>query len=193
TTKNLQMNKIQYASSIGVLFLAAFPAFGVGQYLLESTITSERHIGSLLIVVNSLIVFAIGLLLYKTLAQHYKIVGIVYLITRSIESMLLSLMLLTMPIDVDIFSKPTLYHLAMLILGVGSLPMCLLIWKRDLVPPWLGMWGLLGYGIFAIGFLFELFGKPWSMYFLWLGGLWELFFGVWLIATIGNENNFQIK
>jgi hypothetical protein len=46
----------------------------------------------------------------------------------------------------------------------------------------LAIWGLIGYTIFALGFLFELFGKLWSMYFLGLGGLWELFFGVRLIG-----------
>jgi hypothetical protein len=69
----------------------------------------------------------------------------------------------------------------MLVLGLGSIPMCLTIYKKKIVPNWLGVWGTIGYTILAFGFLMEFFGKEWSMYLLILGGLWELTFGIWLI------------
>ncbi|HRT13086.1 MAG TPA: hypothetical protein P5134_00555 [Bacteroidales bacterium] len=39
----------------------------------------------------------------------------------------------------------------------------------------------------AYGFLLELFGKEWSIYFLGLGGLWEVVFAIWLIIR-GSKN-----
>ena len=75
----------------------------------------------------------------------------------------------------------------MLVLGIGSIPMCLTLLKHKIVPSWLAIWGVIGYAVFAFGFLTEMLGKEWSMYFLAPGGLWEVTFAVWLILR-GNKN-----
>ena len=71
---------------------------------------------------------------------------------------------------------------AMLVLGIGSIPMCLALLKHKITPSWLAIWGVIGYAVFAFGFLMELFGKEWSMYLLAPGGLWEVTFAIWLIV-----------
>jgi hypothetical protein len=76
----------------------------------------------------------------------------------------------------------------MLILGLGSIPMCLGLYKYRISPSWLALWGVIGYTLFAFGFLMELFGKQWSMYLLIFGGLWETTFAFWLIIKKGTYN-----
>ena len=73
------------------------------------------------------------------------------------------------------------YFLAMFVLGLGSIPMCILLYKHEITPKWLAFWGALGYAILSIGFFMELFGKNWSKYLLGLAALWEITFAIWLI------------
>ena len=83
----------------------------------------------------------------------------------------------------------------MLVLGIGSIPMCLTLLKHKIAPSWLAIWGAIGYAVFAFGMLMELFGYEWSMYLLGLGGLWEITFAIWLIirgsktASLSNSNS----
>ena len=76
------------------------------------------------------------------------------------------------------------YHIAMFSLGVGSIPMCYVLYKNNIVVNWLAIWGIIGYSLLSLGFLMELFGNEWSMYLLIIGGLWEIIFAVRLIARV---------
>ena len=76
------------------------------------------------------------------------------------------------------------YHIAMLSLGIGSIPMCYVLYKNNIVADWVAIWGLIGYSLLSLGFLMEFFGNKWSMYLLIIGGLWEITFGVRLIARL---------
>jgi len=109
-------------------------------------------------------------------------VGNIYLFTRIFEALALLLIFININGANDLG-----YVLAMLVLGIGSIPMCLTLLKHKITPSWLAIWGVVGYALFAIGFLMELFGKEWSMYLLALGGLWEVTFGIWLIVR-GSKN-----
>jgi hypothetical protein len=80
----------------------------------------------------------------------------------------------------------------MLVLGIGSIPMCLTLLKHKITPSWLAIWGAAGYAVFAFGFLMELFGKAWSMYLLGPGGLWEVVFAIWLIIR-GSKKTLSFK
>lgn len=175
------MHKILHAKPIGILFLSAFLAFGIGQSLLGSQIPFERMTGILLVTLNSLIVITIGVLFNQTLKKHNKTISHIYLVTRILEGFLLFLMIFSFDSLAINFPKEYFYYIAMLILGVGSVPMCWLLYKDKITPSWLSIWGMVGYAVFAFGFVLELFGNPWSMYFLMIGGLWEIFFGFWLI------------
>lgn len=164
------------ARIIGAFFLLAFLAYGIGSQLFESTNDSEKYLGASLIIANSVMVLFIGILLRKTLKLYNPLVGNIYLFTRVFEALALATILLngTIPNNLG-------YILAMLVLGIGSIPMCLTLLKHKIAPTWLAIWGAIGYAVFAFGMLMELFGYEWSMYFLGLGGLWEITFAIWLI------------
>ena len=179
------------ARTIGIFFLLAFLAYGIGSQLFESTNNPEKYLGALLIVTNSVIVLFIGILLRKTLKLYNPAVGNIYLFTRIFEALALAVIVLTLAPKVSI-SGDLGYKLAMLVLGIGSIPMCLTLLKHKITPSWLAIWGAIGYAVFAFGFLMELFGKEWSLYLLAPGGLWEITFGIWLIVR-GNHRKKRVK
>jgi hypothetical protein len=179
-------SKIFNARTIGSFFLLAFLAYGFGRHLFESTINTEKYLGALLIIANSATVLFIGILFRKTLNQYNALVGNIYLYTRVFESLALASIVLTSFLKVNI-SDDLGYFLGMLVLGFGSIPMCLTLHKHKIAPTWLAIWGAVGYAIFSFGFLMELLGKEWSMYLLGPGGLWEITFAIWLIIKNGKD------
>lgn len=171
---------ISYARIIGSFFLLAFLAYGFGRYLFESTNKTEKYLGALLIIANSVMVLLIGILFRKTLNQYNSIVGNIYFYTRVFEALALSSLVLKLFLKANV-SDDLGYFLAMLVLGLGSIPMCLILLKHKITPSWIAIWGVVAYGIFSLGFLMELLGKEWSLYLIGLAGLWELTFAIWLI------------
>ena len=176
---NIQI-EIKNAKIIGAFFLLIFLAYGFGQYYFKSDVLFIKYIGAILILLNSTMVLLIGILFRKTLLQYNATVGNVYLFTRIFEAIALAIVVLKLFFKVNI-SDDFGYFLAMLVLGVGSIPMCLTLYKHQISPTWLALWGVIGYTIFAFGFLMELFNKEWSMYLLIFAGLWEITFGLWLL------------
>jgi hypothetical protein len=176
--------EIHKARTIGAYFLLVFIAYGLGRHLFETEEEAGKYIGALLILANSIMVLFIGIYIRKTLQRYSTLIGNLYSLARVIEAVaLLSILLNLVPaihIDID---YP--YFIAMFVLGLGSIPMCLALYKNRILPAWLAIWGFIGYTVFAFGFLMELFGKNWSMYLLALAGLWEITFGIWLIAKSG--------
>jgi hypothetical protein len=172
--------EIYKARTIGTFFLLAFLAYGIGRSLFESEIYYEKYIGTFLLLTNSLMVFLIGLLLKKTLQKFNVLISNLYFFTRLFESLALASIVLNLIPNIHI-SYDHGYFIAMLILGIGSIPMCFSLYRHKLVPTWLALWGIVGYSIFSFGFLMEFFGREWSMYLLGMGGLWEIFFAIWLI------------
>lgn len=172
--------KIYKARTIGSFFLLAFIAYGFGRSLFESENHSEKYLGALLIVMNSIMVLFIGLLLKRTLQQYQGWVANIYLFTHVVESIALGSIVLNL-IPAFHISYDIGYFLAMLVLGLGSMPMCYVLYKHHISPSWLALWGILGYAIFSFGFIMEFFGRTWSMYLLIPGGLWEITFAIWLV------------
>jgi len=158
---------IYKAKQIGLFFLLAFLAYGSGRSLFESENVTEKYIGSTLIIVNSIMVLFIGAWLRKTLRQYNELVGNIYFLIRVFEAIALASITLNI-IPIINVSNDLGYHLAMIVLGLGSIPMCTLLYKHEIAPKWLTMWGIAGYAIFSFGFFMELLGKNWSMYLIWL-------------------------
>ena len=173
---------IFHARLIGTFFLLAFLAYGIGSQLFGSANTTEKYLGASFIIANSIMVLFIGILLRKTLKLYNPLVGNIYFFTRLFEALALATLLLNVGRSSDLG-----YFLAMLVLGIGSIPMCLTLLKHKIAPAWLAIWGAIGYAVFFFFFLMELFGKEWSMYLLGLGGLWEVTFAIWLIVR-GSKN-----
>ncbi len=179
-------NKIFKARTIGFFLLGAFLAYGFGRHLFQSAINAEKYLGALLIFLNSAIVLFIGILFRKTLIKYNVLVGNIYLYTRVFEALALLSIILTLFLEVNI-SDDLGYSLGMLVLGFGSIPMCLTLHKHKIVSSWLAIWGAVGYAIFSFGFILELWGKEWSMYLLGPAGAWEITFAIWLIVKNGSD------
>lgn len=187
--QNITSEKIHKARIIGTFFLLAFLAYGLGRNFFESEILIEKYIGTVLIIINSILVLFIGVFLSRTLKQYNILVGNIYLLTRIFEAVALSSIVLNL-IPTTSISLDYGYFLGMLALGIGSIPMCFTLYTHKIAPNWLSIWGMVGYTLLAFGFLMELFGKEWSMYLLALGGLWEVIFAIWLIIK-GGKNRHQ--
>ena len=177
---------IYNAKTIGSFFLLGFIAYGFGRQLFESEILSEKYLGAVLIIINSIIVLFIGILLSKTLRKHNVLVANIYIFTRVFEATALVSIVLNLIPSISVSNNYS-YLIAMLVLGIGSIPMCLTLFRQRLSPSWLAIWGMIGYAVFAFGFLMEFFGKKWSMYLLALGGIWEITFAIWLIIKGGRN------
>lgn len=177
------------ARTIGAFFLLVFLAYGFGQYFFESKILAEQYLGATLIITNSVMVCFIGILFKKTLDQYNLKVGTIYLYSRIFEAVVLACTVLPLFGTINI-SKDFFYFLAMLVLGPASIQMCLTLFKHKIIVPFFAIWGIVGYSIFSFGFLMELFGLHWSIYLLGLAGLWEITFGIWLIAKSFKKSKY---
>lgn len=177
---------IDKARIIGTFFLMAFLLYGIGRQLFEGEVLTQKYIGASLILMNSIVVLLIGIFLRKTIIKFNVLAGNTYLFSRIIEAIgLVSIVWNLLP-ELSI-SMDDGYFIAMLSLGIGSIPMCYIFYKHQLLPQWLAIWGIIGYTLLAFGFLMELFGKEWSMYLLILGGLWEIVFAIYLIRKGGRK------
>ena len=177
----MNTKKIHKDRIIGLLFIGAFLCYGIGRNFFESQNNSEQLTGSFLIIINSIFVIYIGIFLRKTIKSYHSLVANTYLFTRIIEALALSSILMNLISTVNI-SYNLGYHIAMLSLGIGSIPMCYVLYNNNIVANWLAIWGITGYSLLSLGFLMELFGIKWSMYLLIIGGLWEITFAIRLIA-----------
>jgi hypothetical protein len=85
------------------------------------------------------------------------------------------------------------YNVAMAGLGLGSLFFCYLMLQSNLVPRFLAVWGLVGYAILAMGCVLEMLGFGGAGLVATIpGGLFEMFFGIWLIAKGFNPSAITI-
>ncbi len=178
----MKQMKIRHGRTIGFLFLAAFAAYGFGNMLFEWEEKVYSFFGGMLIATNSLIVIAIGLLMRRALVRHNALVADAYFFTRFMEGVLLGTGLLQ-GVTGHAPSLAEGYIFAMLLLGIGSVPMCYVLYRKHLAPAWLAIWGMAGYILLAIGFFMDAFGYSISMYMLVPGGLWEVAFALCLILV----------
>jgi len=81
--------KIYKSKWIGIFFLLAFIAYGLGRSFFERENTTEQYIGAILILLNTIIVLFIGVWFKKTLRQYNEMVGNIYLLTRLLEAIAL--------------------------------------------------------------------------------------------------------
>ncbi|PNH05382.1 hypothetical protein TSOC_008379 [Tetrabaena socialis] len=166
----------------------------------------QLTIAALLLLTNSVVVVVLAVLLHPLLARWQPRVALAYTCTRLAEGLLLAggtlALLLLLPIAqahakaagtpeaglypalaaLAVKANFLAFQLAMLVLGLGSLPLCLLFLRSRLLPGWMALWGLGGYALLLAGSLVELFGLPWGVALAIPGGLWELTLGVWLIV-----------
>src|SRR3954453_10597680 len=182
------------ARIVGVLFLAGFLAYGVGSLIAAGIVPSRGRsdstalfvTGAALMLLNSAFVIGIGVLMFPILRAHDTAIAAGYLGTRIFEGVVLaigvvSLIVLTGSAAID--ANSVFYNVAEAGLGIGSLFFCALLFRTGLVPRFLAVWGFIGSAGFAGGPLLELFGVAGAgLVGAIPGGLFELTFGIWLIA-----------
>lgn len=161
--------------------------------------------GVLLIFLNSIGVVVIGVVAFPVLARTHLVSAVAYLATRVFEAVMLTvaavLTLLTLPLAreyVDAGASdgsllPALgrvaqegsqyaYWFAMTGLALGSVLFCRVLLRARLVPPFLAMWGVVGYAVLATGGVLELLGYDVGLVLSGPGGLFEIALGVLLVA-----------
>ena len=206
---------------VGVLFLSAFLAYGIGTGMVAGIIEASNPVieltfkrsqfitGAALMLVNSAIVASIGLLLLPILVRFNRAIAWSYMAARAIEAVALAagvmglLLLVTAEGPVTQTAIMTAdrgnffaYQTGMATLGFGSLFFCALLYRYRIVPRLLAAWGFVGYAVFFAGAVLELAGLPYGIMLSIPGGLFEIAFGIWLIAkgfnnTLGTEGERQ--
>lgn len=173
---------------VGVLMLSAFLLYGIGSALATADSNGAGLLlttGAVMMLLNSAAVIAIGVLMLPILRPRTPIIAVGYLATRIFEGVVLAIgviSLLTLSAGA-IAGNFFAYNIAMAGLGLGSLFFCVALFRSRLVPRFLAVWGFVGYASFALGCILELLGFAGAGLVSTVpGGLFELFFGVWLIA-----------
>jgi len=182
------------ARIVGVLFLAGFLAYGVGNLIATGIVRSDDRssstalfvTGAALMLLNSAFVIGIGVLMFPILRPHNEAIAAGYLATRIFEGVGLAIGVVSLIVltgSAAIHANSVSYNVAEAGLGIGSLFFCALLFRTGLVPRFLAVWGFIGYACFAGGTLLELFGVAGAgLVGAIPGGLFELTFGIWLIA-----------
>jgi hypothetical protein len=170
-------------------------AYGVGSLIATGIVRSADRSGSTalfvtgatLMLLNSAFVIGIGVLILPILRPHNKAIATGYLGTRIFEGVVLAIGVVSLIVVTDsaaaIHANSVFYNVAEAGLGIGSLFFCALLFRTGLVPRFLAVWGFIGYACFAGGTLLELSGVAGAgLVGAIPGGLFELTFGIWLIA-----------
>jgi hypothetical protein len=171
-----------------------------------ATLSATRvSLGALLMFINCAGVVGIGVLMFPLLKQHSETVAVAYVATRIIEFILLSVGVISflslIPLSQEYIKAGTAdpscfqtlgalaikgnffaYQLAMIVLGMGSLMFCYLLYQSKLIPRFMASWGLIGYAALLMGALLELFGFKVGLLYSVPGGLFELALAFWLFV-----------
>ena len=146
----------------------------------------------------------IGVLSFPILENHGTRTALAYLVARIAEGLLLAVgvlfVLMILPLaqqavdaseasaawakalgSLATHSNTMAYDAAEMSLGLGSVFMCVLLFRTMLIPRALAVWGLLGYAIFLTGAVAELLQIHIGLMLSIPGGLFELAFALWLL------------
>ena len=146
-----------------------------------------------------------GVLMFPVLKPHNERIAVGYLAARIMDAVLITIMVLFILLQIPLGSEylkaaapdtaylqalSTLlaqgqlyaYSIAMCTLGASGLMLCYTLYKAQLVPRWLAIWGLVGYATILCGMVSAVMGSGLGDLFSLPGGLWEVFIGVWLIV-----------
>lgn len=74
------------------------------------------------------------------------------------------------------------YQIGMALWGLGGLMFVYILYKSKLIPRLISVWGFIGYIIFILGTIFEIFGSNIGVLLSGPGGLFEIALSLWLIV-----------
>ncbi|NTV63392.1 MAG: DUF4386 domain-containing protein [Oscillochloris sp.] len=146
-----------------------------------------------------------GVLMFPVLKPHSERIAVGYLAFRIMDAVFIAIMVLFVLLQIPLGSAylstaapdaPALqaistlllqgqlyaYELGMITLGLSGLMLCSTLYRAQLVPRWLALWGLVGYAVITVGMVSAIMGSGLGDLSSYLGGLWEGFIGVWLIV-----------
>lgn len=211
----LKQNK-KVARIIGVFFLVVIAAYATGNGLITSVLDKPDYLsniyaykmqiitGALLMLLNSIMVTAIGVMILPILEKHNKTIAFGYFSSRFAEALILAIgvtflasqiiigqeylngkasdiayfqALSTLSVKGNYFA----YQIAMISLGLGSIMFCYLLYQSKLIPKIASVCGMIGYALLLLGAILELFGFNVGVMLSIPGGLFEIFLGFWLI------------
>lgn len=179
----------------------------VGAPDLLSTISAHQTtlvLGAFLMLLNSVVDVGKGVLFFPILENHGKRTALAYLAALIVEVVLLAVgvlcLLMIVPLahqgvdagqasvgwaqalgSLAVQSNTMAYQIAEMSLGLGGVFLCSLLFRTQLIPRFLSIWGLIGYAILMAGTIAEIFGIHIGLMLSIPGGLFELALGVWLL------------
>lgn len=212
-------SRMTYSRVIGALFLLGFLAYGGGFGLVTSftgtpdflsTVFANQTIfiiGGLLMLVNTVVDVAKGVLFFPILEKHGKRTAVAYLAAMIVEVVILTVgvlaLLMIVPIaqqaanagqastgsagwanalgSLAVQSNAMAYNIGEIALAAGCVFLCTLLFRTRLVPRWLSVSGLIGYPLLIAGCIAEIFGVHIGMLLTIPGMLFELALPAWLI------------
>lgn len=174
---------------VGLLFLVSTITFMIGSNLIKSFLIDETQNKSLLIlgvileIICGVAVVGIGVLMFPILKQFNKRLAIGYVLFRVIECTiiivggiyLLSLLEFMWKYEMIIF----------IFTAFGGLIFSYLLYQSKLIPRYLSVLGIVGYVMLLLGVVLDMFSifninDGAGMLIYLPGGLFELFFPIWL-------------
>lgn len=171
-------------------------------------------IGALLLLMASAGDAAHGILMLPVLRRHSERLAFGYLGYRIVDSAFIAVwalfLLLQIPLGreylkagasdasylqalstLSIQASLYAYQISQITLGIAGLMLCYVLYKAELVPRLVAVWGLIGYATVLCGSVLEVLGFDLRLIQTIPGGLWELFIGVWLIAKGFSSSPFS--
>ena len=198
------------AIAVGLLLLGAFLAYGGGTALVNSVLAADDpaskvasgdaalRIGAILMLADALFVVVIGVLLYGVVRGFGERIAVGYLATRIFEAVgiAVGVTFVLLPVTLagqevrDVATMTAVaaqgnaiaYRIAVMGLGLGSVPFWYLAYRVRLVPRVLAAWGVAGYAIFFLGYALDLLGLNVGLLLAIPGGLFEVAVALWLIV-----------
>jgi hypothetical protein len=154
-----------------------------------------------------------GVLMFPILKPHNERIAVGYLAFRIMDAVFIAIMVLFVLLQIPLGSaylnaatpdtsalqalgalfaqaQQYAYEIGMITLGISGLMLCSTLYRAQLVPRWLAVWGLVGYAIILCGMVSAVMGSGLGDLSSYAGGLWEVFVGVWLIVKGFNTSAF---
>ncbi|MFC4305328.1 DUF4386 domain-containing protein [Cohnella boryungensis] len=171
--------------------------------------------GSLLELINAMAVAGIAMLLYPILKKHNEAFAAGYFASRILESALLILSAICPLILIElsgsyisagtpkdsyfqtighllIDAHSVLFQIAMLVLSLGSLLLCHILYRSRLVPRLLAVIGFIGYAALLASSCLAILGQEIGPVLYVPGAVFEIAFPVWIIVKGFNVRKEEI-
>lgn len=184
---------------IGILFAIATISYMLGDYIVLSHLNNQKvhlpiYIGIFLEYINSFAVISIAIGFFPFLYSKSKFIGLAYIVSRTIESILLFVATLFPLIAIQnitignsssvlTFAYLQMFQIGMLSLSLGSVLFCYWLYKFSTLPKWLSILGIIGYILLLISCILSTSPALTSIsdYLYIPGAIFEVVFPVYLI------------